>query len=217
MKTDPNPHVDTYLLDGCMRCKYGGTAQCKVRRWVPELETLRQIVLETGLQEEIKWGVPVYTLHGKNIVTLNALKDSANLGFYKGAIMKDEHRLLLQQGTIQAGRIIKFTNAEEILRLGDVLKSYILEAVDIEQSGRKVEMVISLEPIPDELLEAFEKDPAFEQAFYRLTPGRQRGYVLHFSQPKQAQTRVARIERLKGQIFQGVGLHDAYRRFNAKP
>lgn len=200
-----------------MRCKYGGTAQCKVRRWVPELETLRQIVLETGLQEEIKWGVPVYTLHGKNIVTLNALKDSANLGFYKGAIMKDEHRLLLQQGTIQAGRIIKFTNAEEILRLGDVLKSYILEAVDIEQSGRKVEMVISLEPIPDELLEAFEKDPAFEQAFYRLTPGRQRGYVLHFSQPKQAQTRVARIERLKGQIFQGVGLHDAYRRFNAKP
>ncbi len=210
MKIELNPQVDKYLIDGCMRCKYGGTPQCKVLNWTEELETLRQIVLETGLTEEIKWGVPVYTQNGRNIVTVNALKESANIAFYKGAIMTDKHHILTQQGNIQAARIIKFTKADEIRKLKDVLKSYVLEAIAIEESGKKVETVKNPEPVPDELLLAFEDDPAFENAFYALTPGRQRGYIIHFSQPKQTQTRIGRIEKYKAQIFNGVGLHDKY-------
>lgn len=210
MDTQLNPLVDKYLTDGCMRCKYGGTPQCKVLNWVEELETLREIVLETGLKEEIKWGVPVYTLNGKNIVTVNALKESANIGFYKGAIMSDRHQILSQQGNIQSARIVRFTNPEEIRNLKDVLKSYVLEAIAIEESGKKVETVKNPEPVPEELLQAFEDNPAFEKAFYALTPGRQRGYVIYFSQPKQSQTRSGRIEKYKEQIFKGIGLNDKY-------
>ncbi len=207
-----NPNVDKYLVDGCMRCKYGGTPQCKVLNWTEELETLRQIVLETGLTEEIKWGVPVYTNKGKNIVTVNALKGSANIGFYKGAIMKDSHNILEQQGTIQSARIIRFTDTERIKKIKEVLKSYVLEAIAIEEKGKKVPTVKNPEPIPDELLQAFEDDPSFKMAFESLTPGRQRGYIIHFSQPKQASTRKGRIEKHKGQILDGVGLHDKYKK-----
>lgn len=205
-----NPKVDKYLIEGCMRCKYGGTPQCKVSNWRQELELLRQIVLETGLTEEIKWGVPVYTMNGKNIVTVNALKDSANIGFYKGVLLADKGKILSQQGKMQSDRIVKFTNIEDIERLKDVLKSYILEAVEIEKSGKKVEFEKNPEPIPEELLQAFEDDYAFKNAFYALTAGRQRGYIIYFSQPKQSQTRIKRIEKHKEQIFNGIGLHDKY-------
>lgn len=210
MKFELNPQVDKYLLDGCMRCKFGGTPQCKVNNWREELEMLRQIVLETGLTEEIKWGVPVYTQNGRNIVTVNALKESANLGFYKGALLKDSHKILEQQGNVQAARLIRFTNTDKISELKDVLKSYALEAIAIEESGKKVEFKKNPEPITYELLEAFEQDPAFKKAFYALTAGRQRGYIIHFSQPKQSQTRIGRIEKYKEQIFNGIGLNDKY-------
>lgn len=206
-----NPEVDKYLIDGCMRCKYGGTPQCKVLNWVEELELLRQIVLETGLTEEIKWGVPVYTYKGKNVVTVNALKESANIGFFKGVLLADKLKLLQQQGNIQSDRIIKFTNTKDIVSVKDVLKTYVLEAIAIAESGKKVELVKNPEPIPDELLKAFEEDPAFKKSFYALTPGRQRGYVIHFSQPKQSQTRIGRIEKCKKLIFNGIGLNDKYK------
>lgn len=206
-----NPQVDKYLIDGCMRCKYGGTPQCKVLNWVEELEFLRQIVLETGLTEEIKWGVPVYTHKGKNIVTVNALKESANIGFFKGALLADNHKILQQQGNLQSDRIIKFNNPNDIIKVKDVLKIYVLEAIAIEESGKKVEFKKNPEPIPDELIEAFKKDTAFKKAFYDLTPGRQRGFVIHFSQPKQSQSRIGRIEKYKEQIFNGIGLNDKYK------
>ncbi len=205
-----NPNVDKYLADGCMRCKFGGTPQCKVNDWRQELKMLRQIVLETDLSEEIKWGVPVYTHNGKNIVTINALKESANLGFFKGALLSDKHNLLQQQGNLQSGRIVKFTNANDIEKVRDVLKTYVLEAIEIEESGKKVEFKKNPEPIPNELLQAFEQDFSFKKAFYELTPGRQRGYIIHFSQPKQSHTRIDRIEKCKEQIFNGVGLNDKY-------
>lgn len=208
MKLELNPQVDKYLIDGCMRCKYGGTPQCKVNNWREELEFLRQIVLETGLTEDIKWGVPVYTHKGKNIVSVGALKESANIGFFKGVLLADKHKILQQQGSLQSDRIVKFTNMSSIENVKDILKSYVLEAIAIEESGKKVEFQKNPEPIPDELLEVFEDDPAFKQAFYALTPGRQRGYIIHFSQPKQTQTRTARIEKYKKQIFDGVGLND---------
>lgn len=205
-----NPQVDKYLIDGCMRCKYGGTPQCKVNNWRVELEVLRQIVLETGLKEEIKWGVPVYTLNGKNVVTVNALKESANIGFFKGVLLTDKHKILQQQGNLQSDRIVKFTNFNDIEQVKDVLKEYVLEAIELEKSGRKVEFKKNPEPLPIELLEAFENDTAFEKAFYSLTAGRQRGYIIHFSQPKQSQTRIGRIEKFKEQIFKGIGLNDKY-------
>lgn len=210
MKITLNPQVDKYLVDGCMRCKYGGTPQCKVNSWREELETLRQIVLETGLTEEIKWGVPVYTHNGKNILSVGALKEFATIGFFKGALLEDKHKILQQQGNLQSNRIVKFTNATDIEKLKSVLQSYINEAVSIEESGKKVEFKKNPEPIPDELLQTFEQDPAFKKAFYALTEGRQRGYIIHFSQPKQPQTRIGRIEKYKQQIFDGVGLHDKY-------
>lgn len=210
MRITLNPQVDKYLVDGCMRCKYGGTPQCKVNSWREELETLRQLVLETGLTEEIKWGVPVYTHNGKNILSVGALKDFATIGFFKGALLQDKHKILQQQGNLQSDRIVKFTNATDIEKLKSVLQSYISEAVSIEESGKKVEFKKNPEPIPDELLQTFEQDPAFKKAFYALTEGRQRSYIIHFSQPKQPQTRIGRIEKYKQQIFDGVGLHDKY-------
>lgn len=214
MKFELNPLVDKYLIDGCMRCKYGGTAQCKVNNWQEELEILRQIALESGLKEEIKWGAPVYTHHGKNIVSVGALKDSANIGFFKGVLLSDKHKILQQQGSLQSDRIVRFNNANDIHKLYDVLKAYIAEAVSIEQSGKKVEFNKNPEPIPRELLEMFADDPTFKKAFYDLTPGRQRGYIIYFSQAKQEKTRMSRIEKYKQQILNGIGFHDKYRAQN---
>jgi uncharacterized protein YdeI (YjbR/CyaY-like superfamily) len=210
MKIDLNPGVDKYLINGCMRCKYGGTPLCKVNNWKEELELIRQIVLETGLKEEIQWGAPIYTHHGKNIVSVGALKHSANIGFFKGVLLTDVHNILTQQGNLQADRIISFNNVEEIKKIKSILKSYILEAISIEESGQKVIFKKNPETIPDELLQAFDHEPAFKKAFYALTPGRQRGYIIHFSQPKLAQTRIGRIKKYKQQILNGVGLNDKY-------
>ncbi len=203
-----NANVNKYLIAGCMRCKYGGTPQCKVLNWVEELELLRQFVLETGLTEEIKWGVPVYTHKSKNVATVNALKESANIGFFKGVLLTDKHKILQQQGNLQSDRLVKFRNVADIEKLKDILKEYIIEAIAIEESGKKVDFKKNPEPIPDELAQIFESDLAFKKAFYALTPGRQRGYIIYFSQPKQSQTRVSRIEKYKHKIFNGVGLND---------
>ena len=169
---------------------------------------LRKIVMDTGLTETIKWGVPVYMLQGKNVITLNALKDSANIGFFKGALLNDTKQLLQQQGNIQSARIIRFYNTSEIVKLKAVLKSYILEAIAIEESGRKVVTKKNPEPIPTELLDAFEDDPALKTAFYKLTPGRQRGYIIHISSAKKSQTRTSRIGKYRNQILKGFGMND---------
>ena len=212
MKTEFNPLVDKYLVDGCMRCKYGGTPQCKVIPWREELETLRQIVLETGLKEEIKWGMPCYTMDGKNIVMVSAFKNYAALSFLKGVLLEDTHQILEQHGeNSQVHRFIKFVRTEEITGRQEVLKAYIKEAMEIEKSGARIEFKKKPEPIPSELTEAFDEDPVFKSAFFALTPGRQRGYIIYFSQPKQSQTRVSRIEKYKSQILHGVGLNDKYR------
>ena len=169
---------------------------------------LRKIVLDTGLTETIKWGVPVYMHQGKNVITVNALKDSANIGFFKGAQLNDIKQLLQQQGNIQSARIIRFYNTSQILKLKAVLKSYILEAIAIEESGRKVVTKKNPEPIPNELLNAFEDDPALKTAFYKLTPGRQRGYIIHISSAKKSQTRTSRIGKYRNQILKGFGMND---------
>lgn len=210
MKTNivTNPLVDKYLLDGCMRCAYGATPQCKVHNWHAQLLLLRELLLSTGLQEELKWGSPVYTQNGKNVVSLGVLKDCCVLGFFKGALLHDPEQILERQGSIQAARIIRFTNTAKIHALEQVLVAYIREAMELEAKGAKVPTVKNPEPMPEELLAALEADPAFKAAFYALTPGRQRGYIIHFSQPKQTQTRLSRIAKQKDRILQGLGFHD---------
>jgi uncharacterized protein YdeI (YjbR/CyaY-like superfamily) len=200
--------VEQYLVDGCMRCKYGGTPQCKVLKWVDEIQLLREIVLETGLIEEIKWSVPVYTYNGKNVVTVNALKESANIGFFKGVLLADEYKLLQQQGNLQSDRLMKFQTINEINACREQIKAYVLEAIELEKEGKKVVFKKELEPIPAELHDFFEADTNWKIAFYALTPGRQRGYILYFSQAKQPQTRIARILKCKERIFNGKGLQD---------
>lgn len=208
-----NVLVDKYLLDGCMRCKLGATPQCKVHHWRVELETLRQIVLESGLTEEIKWGVPCYTLAGKNVVLLSALKGYVFLSFFKGVLMTDAHQIFTQQGeNSQTWRILKYTELAQIVAQTEQIKVYINEAIEVEKSGQKIEVQRNIEPLPEELWIAFEEQPELAKAFYALTTGRQRGYILYFSQPKQAESRFRRIEKCKIKILNGEGLHDQYNR-----
>ncbi|MBK8808552.1 MAG: DUF1801 domain-containing protein [Bacteroidales bacterium] len=205
-----NPKVDKYMVDGCMRCKHSGTPLCKVNKWREELETLRQIALESGLTEELKWGVPVYTHKGKNLVLLAAFKEYASISFFKGVLLKDEQKILSQRGSTQSDRYIKFTNTKEINAVENILKNYIKEAITIEDSGKKITFMKNLEPIPQELIQAFEADLQLEKAFNNLTPGRQRAYIIHFSEAKQSSTRVGRIEKYKQQILNGLGINEQY-------
>ena len=206
-----NPQVDQYLIRGCMRCPLGDTPQCKVNFWQDELQLLRSLVLTCDLNEEIKWGVPCYTIENKNVLIVSAFKDYAIISFFKGAMMSDPHGLLIQQGPhVQLGRIIKYTDVQEIAAHAEVLKAYILEAIHIELSGIKTPLIKRTESIPEELLHSFEEDPPFRDAFQSLTPGRQRGYIIYFSQAKQTATRTQRILKMKDQIFQGIGMHDKY-------
>lgn len=208
-----NKQVDNYLIDGCMRCKYGGTLKCKVNNWKEELVMLRHIVLECGLNEEVKWGVPCYIINSKNVLTVSAFKEYAALSFFKGVLLKDKQQLFSKHGeSSQSARFIKFTNPQQIIQQKELLKAYILEAIEVEKSGAKVTFKKNLEPVPEELLNKFEKMPEFKKAFYRLTPGRQRGYIIHFSQPKKSETRISRIEKCEQMIFEGVGLNDHYKK-----
>lgn len=205
-----NPKVDIYLTAGCGRCPLTNTPECKVHNWTQELETLRQIVLECGLTEELKWSQPVYTLDGNNIILITAFKEYCCISFFKGALLKDAHKILTKQGeNVQSTRIVKFTDVQKIIELENVLKNYIHEAVEIEKAGLKVELKQTSDyEIPTELENKFAENSAFQSAFFALTPGRQRGYILHFSQPKQSATRTARIEKSIPNIFIGKGLHD---------
>ncbi len=210
--TTLNPKVDLFIADGCGRCDYYATDQCKVRFWQPELQLVREIMLETGLDEEIKWGVPVYCFQGKNIVITGALKDCVTLGFFKGVLLKDPLKVLEKQGqNVQSARILRFTSVDQISKLSDTIKKYVEEAVALEESGAKVEFKKTPEPVPDELIQKFDELPALKSAFYALTPGKQRGYILHFSQPKQSASKISRIEKCIPKIMNGEGFHDGYK------
>jgi uncharacterized protein YdeI (YjbR/CyaY-like superfamily) len=203
-----NPQVDLYLEDGCGRCKFYKTPQCKVHNWQNELKVLRKIVLDCGLTEELKWSVPVYTYNQKNIAIVSAFKEYCSLSFFKGSLLQDSEGILYKQGeSSQSARIIKFTSVKEILSREALLKAYIFEALEIENAGLKVEFKKNLEPVPIELEHKFETDIEFKKAFYDLTIGKQRGYIIYFSQPKQTETRLSRIEKCMQKILKGEGLN----------
>lgn len=206
-----NPGVDRYLIDGCGRCPLGGTAACKVHNWEDELSKLREIVLDCGLTEEVKWGVPCYTLQGANVVVISALKECCVVSFFKGALLHEEDGILVKPGAnSQVGRIIRLTSLEQIKQLEPLIRAYIYEAIEVERAGLKVELKQNPEPIPEEFQQRLDNDPALSTAFYSLTPGRQRGYILHFSASKQSKTRESRIDKCIPLILSGIGLHDKY-------
>lgn len=205
-----NPQIDQYLAQGCGRCPLGGTPDCKVHLWPHELVLLREIVLECGLNEELKWGAPCYTFQEKNVAMIAAFKDHCVLSFFKGVLLNDPDHLLEKPGqNTQSARIIKFTSADQINSKINNLKAYIFEAIEVEKAGLKPKFPQkdTLE-YPEELQEMLSKDTAFLNAFEALTPGRKRGYILHFSQPKQAATKISRIEKCIPKIFAGKGLND---------
>lgn len=191
-----NPNVDFYFS--------------KATKWQEEFKELRVIVLECGLTEELKWGCPCYTFQKTNIVLIHGFKEYAALLFMKGALLKDAHGILIQQTVhVQAARQIRFTGVKEIVKIKAIIKAYIKEAIEVEKAGLKVELK---KPAEFKMAEEFEdvlRDlPELKTAFYNLTPGRQRGYLLHFSSPKQSKTREARIKKCIQQILHGKGLED---------
>src|SRR5215510_10516608 len=182
----------------------------KARKWHEEFEKLRMLILDCGLAEELKWGCPCYTFQKKNIVLIHGFKEYCALLFFKGALLKDGKGLLIQQTkNVQAARQIRFTSAREIVKLKPILKAYIKEAIQLEKAGLKVNLKKTSEfVIPEEFQNKLDEMPALKKAFTSLTPGRQRGYLLYFSQPKQAKTRESRVEKYVQQILIGKGLED---------
>ena len=188
---------------------------CKVNKWMTELSLLRQILLETELIEEIKWGVACYTLNDKNVIIISAFKDYACISFFKGTLLEDKKKILDQHGErSQTLRIIKFTDHKEIIKQTKTIKSYVSEAIKNEQLGKKVTIKKENEPFPEELTQFLEKDKALKKSFLSLTPGRIRGYVIYFSSAKQSQTRLSRIENCRDKIMLGQGLNDDYKKNN---
>ncbi len=191
-----NPKVDAFLH--------------KSEKWQKELQKLRLIILDCQLTEEMKWRVPCYTFQNKNIVLIGGFKDYCAISFFKGALLNDVHNLLIQPGNhTQAGRLIRFTNIQEIIELEPVLKTYIKEAIEVEKAGLKVDYTTNTKLLlPLELQQKLEDNPKLKLAFEALTPGRRRAYCLYFSAPKQSKTKTARIEKYIPQILNGKGLND---------
>ena len=182
----------------------------KAKKWQEEYEQLRTITLDCGLAEELKWGCPCYTFREANIVLIHGFKEYCALLFMKGALLKDAKGILVQQTeNVQGARQIRFTSVKEIVKLKTIIKAYIKEAIEAEKAGLKVELKkTSAFKMPEEFKNVLAGMPELKTAFYKLTPGRQRGYLLHFSSPKQAKTREARIEKCVQKILNGKGLDD---------
>ncbi|WP_047417617.1 YdeI family protein [Cellulophaga sp. Hel_I_12] len=184
----------------------------KDTKWQKEYKKLRAIVLDCGLTEELKWGVPCYTFRKNNIVLIHGFKDYCALLFHKGVLLKDTNNILIQQTkNVQSARQIRFINLQEIIDLKQVIKTYIFEAINAEKAGLEVKMKKTSEfEMPAEFKKALDNNSDLKTAFYALTPGRQRGYLLYFSQAKQSKTREARIEKCTDKILDGIGLIDKY-------
>jgi uncharacterized protein YdeI (YjbR/CyaY-like superfamily) len=191
-----NPRVDEFIS--------------KAQKWQEEFEKLRMIILDCGLTEELKWGVPCYTFEDHNIVLIHGFKDYCAVLFFKGVLLKDEIGVLVQQTeNVQATRQIRFTDVEEIVEMEPLIKAYVNEAIEVEKAGLKVEYKETTEfNMPQEFQNKLDQLPELKTAFEALTPGRQRAYLLYFSSAKQSKTREARVEKYKQQILDGKGLND---------
>ena len=195
-KSRPNPKVDFFFS--------------KAKKWQEEFEKLRSIILDCQLTEELKWGVPCYTFQKSNIVLIHGFKEYCAILFVKGALLKDTKHILIQQTeNVQSARQIRFTSVRDVVKLEPILKAYVKEAIEVEKSGLKVEFKKTSEfKIPAEFQNKLDENLALKEAFYALTPGRQRAYIFYFSQPKLSGTRDARVEKYVDRILDGMGLND---------
>ncbi len=191
-----NPKVDAFLG--------------RAKKWQDEFEKLRTIVLECGLQEELKWGQPCYSYEGTNVVLMHGFNEYCALLFFKGALLKDPNGILVQQTeNVQAARQIRFTDTKQIVRMKAIIKAYIHEAIEVERAGLKVPMKKTAEfKMPEEFKVRLDKSANLKKAFYALTPGRQRAYLLYFASAKLAKTREDRIDKYAPHILKGKGLDD---------
>jgi len=194
--SEMNPKVDFYFN--------------KEQKWQEEIERLRTIILDCGLNEELKWGCPCYTFQKSNIVLIHVFKEYCAVLFFKGALLNDTYGILIQQTeNVQVARQVRFTNIDEVMELEPVLKAYIFEAIEVEKAGLKVVLKTTADfAVPEEFQSKLDRIPALKTAFEALTPGRQRAYLFHFSQPKQSKTRESRVEKYIPQILSGKGLDD---------
>lgn len=182
----------------------------KEQKWHDEIARLRTIILSCGLDEELKWGCPCYSLDGRNTVLIHVFKEYCGVLFFKGALLNDTHGILIQQTeNVQSARQARFTSLEQVVETEPILKAHIFEAIEVEKAGLKVTLKKTTDfAVPEEFQNKLDRIPALKTAFEALTPGRQRGYLFHFSQPKQSKTREARVEKYIPQILAGKGIDD---------
>lgn len=190
-----NPKVDDFISNS--------------KQWKEEYILLRKILLECGVNEELKWGQPCYMYQKTNIILLGGFKDSCIISFLKGALMSDSESVLTSAGeNTRSARIIRFTNTQDIIKMTPTLKAYVFEAVEVEKAGLKVEKKAEELILIEELEEKLNADPELKMAFNKLTPGRKRGYNIFISAAKQSKTRVARVEQYRERILNGKGIND---------
>ena len=203
-------NVDDFLQDGCGRCAKGGTPDCKVHLWTQELMFLRNLCLESGLTETIKWGMPVYTNKDKNAIILGAFKEFSTIGFFKGSLLNDPQNILQVSGeNTQDSRIIKIKHLSELTSIEDWIRVFIQDAIAIEEQGLKPPKMKKKDLVlPEELHTYLDQNPEVSSAFYALTPGRQRSWVIFISGAKQSSTRESRVLKAVPKILEGKGMHD---------
>lgn len=191
-----NPKVDTYILN--------------LEKWRAEIELLRSIVLDSRLHEDFKWMHPCYTWKNKNVVIIHEFKDYCAIMFQKGSLLSDTEGVLVKiTENVQGARQIRFTSTAQIEKMESTIRAYLFEAIEIEKAGLQIKLKETSDyPVPEELKVKFDSDPEFKAAFEKLTPGRQRGYLLYFSKAKQSNTRTSRILNSEERIYQGKGIHD---------
>ena len=201
--------ASAYFVDGCGRCDHFATDLCKARKWSEPLQLLREILLDSGLNEEVKWGQPTYTLKGKNVAMLFAFKDTCGITFFKGMLLRDDGKLLVPAGAnSNAARVLKVISSAEVETTAHWIRNYLEEAISLEQRGAKVPKSDKQEQMPEALLKRLAEDHALNSAWNELTPGRQRGFILHITGAKQEQTQQNRIEKCIPKIFAGKGINE---------
>lgn len=199
-------NIEDYFTKGCDRCKRFNTPDCSTNIWNKGLLDLRQLCLDAGLEETVKWGHPCYTHSGRNIVIICAFRANFTLTFFNAALMKDPHALLQKQGSnAHNAGMFKFTNDEQIWAMAPIISAYLVEAIGYAKAGIKAPKQQTEVEMPEELIDALDADTELAEAFHALTPGRQRSYAFNLNGAKQSSTRFKRIEKFRAKIISGKG------------
>jgi uncharacterized protein YdeI (YjbR/CyaY-like superfamily) len=201
--------IEDYFTKGCGRCARFDTPDCSTRQWASGLADLRQLCLDAGLSEQVKWGHPCYMAHDRNLVIIGAFRDNFRLTFFNAALMKDPDNILERQGPNTAQPdMIRFNANDQVTARAETIRAYLAEAISYAKAGLKPPKADTQYDIPEELTDALDADPDFAEAFAALTPGRKNGYYLHIGSAKQSRTRAARVEKMRPRIFKGIGFNE---------